>query len=321
MCSLNESISRDNTPYGGAIVRLVKNHRLASRAVLAVCSVLDRAGALSEAIKNDYGEDLLVQTHLRDEADNFHVLIQVKGTAKITGKGDLKTFRFDVSHLQRWVGFIQPVLICLYEESTGLIYALRPGDHFSLWELSTTKNKTLLAKFTDTSIFDENSATSFIWRSRIEYYSKFLSYFENNIRYNFNNFPPGKINGIQAEMNIVVISFLKTLGLLKKDIFDDDFRAKIRNASTNLSASNSDPATEKVSLRHVFMLCLLGRTHDVCGQGLPTNLMEYGTEMCGLFFRQFHKDEWNEAKKKFPGERWAPYNVNQRTSRKHAESR
>jgi hypothetical protein len=49
--------------------------------MLAVSTVLDRAGALCEAIKNDYGEDLLAQTQLSGVADPFHILIQVKGTS------------------------------------------------------------------------------------------------------------------------------------------------------------------------------------------------------------------------------------------------
>ena len=53
------------------MTRVVPSHRLAQRAVLAVCTVLDSAGALTETVKNDYGEDLFVQTQLRDVADSF----------------------------------------------------------------------------------------------------------------------------------------------------------------------------------------------------------------------------------------------------------
>jgi hypothetical protein len=122
-------------------MRLVPNHRLAHRGVLAVCAVLDSAGALTETIKNDYGEDLLVQTQLGDIADDFHILIQVKGSSRRKTIGGKYSFSFDVAHLQRWISHPLPVLVCVFNEPTGRIFAFYPRQIFSSWFLATTKKK------------------------------------------------------------------------------------------------------------------------------------------------------------------------------------
>jgi hypothetical protein len=53
------------------MTKIVSNHRLANMAALAVSTALGQAGALAESVKNDYCEDLLVQTQLDDDADSF----------------------------------------------------------------------------------------------------------------------------------------------------------------------------------------------------------------------------------------------------------
>lgn len=114
------------------MVQLVQTHRLANRAILAVSTILDRAGALSETIKNDYGEDLLIQTHLRDTADNFNVLVQVKGSRLTRHPNGHYSFRVDVGHLYRWASHINPVLVCVFDEVSERVFAFTPRERASL---------------------------------------------------------------------------------------------------------------------------------------------------------------------------------------------
>lgn len=143
-------------------MRIVPNHRLAHRAVLAVCTVLNGAGALTETIENDYGEDLLVQTQLGDEADNFHILIQVKGSSLKKNANGNYSYPLSIAHLRRWISHPLPVLVCVFDELTERIFAFYPRNLFSSWFLVTIKKKRLSIKFQDGDIFDNLSALRFI---------------------------------------------------------------------------------------------------------------------------------------------------------------
>lgn len=75
--------------HGHNMIRIPKNHLLGHSAVIEVCAILNKAGVVAESIKNDYGEDIIVQTQLNEIADNFRIFIQIKGTnLKRTKKGD-----------------------------------------------------------------------------------------------------------------------------------------------------------------------------------------------------------------------------------------
>jgi hypothetical protein len=289
------------------MTKLTATHRLGQRAVFAVNSILDQVGALSEVIQNDYGEDLLVQTQLKDEADDFHVLIQVKGTHRLRNNRYGKSLQVGVNHLQRWVSFVNPVLICVFEEATGAIYAVSPRDRFSLWKLSTTNQKTLSIRFDEIDRFDKNRASNFIWKCRIEHYSRSISWLENSIHYHENMIPKRAMRDLNSEISIIVFGFLRAVGLMPGDFLPEDFRKKIRNCSRNFEKKNKDEQSDQLGLRDAIMLSLLGHVDEIAHQGLPSNLLENGTELCGMFFMRFHPGEWRTAVKCFPGETWIPY--------------
>lgn len=95
------------------MTRIEPSHRVAQRALLAISAILDEAGALCERITNDYGEDLLVHTQLENVADTFRIFVQVKGAALKRNAPGTYSLRLDVSHLQRWVSQVEPVLVCV----------------------------------------------------------------------------------------------------------------------------------------------------------------------------------------------------------------
>jgi hypothetical protein len=271
-----------------------------------VCAVLDSAGALTETIKNDYGEDLLVQTQLGDIADDFHILIQVKGSnLRNTVDGNYR-FSFDVAHLQRWISHPLPVLVCVFNELNGQIFAFYPRQMFSSWFLATTTKKRLSIRLTEGDIFDESSARRFIWSCRIELFCRALSWHENRFRYVENDvYGSGKFcKHIMNEGNLLVFNFLKSLGIIKGDEVSTNFRQMIRHCSGNFSKFNLDNPNEPLGLRHVFMLCLLGTVDHLAKTGLPGNLMEHGTDMAGHFFKTFHPDEWLRAGQNVGDTKW-----------------
>jgi hypothetical protein len=67
--------------------------------------------------------------------------------------------------------------------------------------------------------------------------------------------------------------------------------------ATNFGRENKRKGKE-FDLPNVFALVLLGQVHDVCGGGLPGNLLLHGEKMCGMFLKRFHRKEWLAAKRR-----------------------
>jgi hypothetical protein len=267
------------------------SHLLADRAVIAVSTILNRVGALAEPIRNDYGEDLLVQSHLKGEADNFRLLIQVKGTNLATEPDGSRSFRLKVDHLLRWISQSEPVLVCVFDCATSGIHAFSPNERFSLWQLSTTEKKSILVKLSKEDEFNVESARKFIWKCRIEHFSRMFSWYENHVNYHAAaGGPKSKQKEIQLDGNVVVLTFLKAVGIVEGDSISKEFRDIIRNCSTNLGRDNREKSTN-FDLESVFTLGLLGQVDKVCHSGLPSNLMMHGASLCITVFKHFHPEE------------------------------
>lgn len=290
------------------MTKIPQSHLLANRALLAVSGIFDSAGALTETISNDYGEDLLVQTQLDGEADPFRLVIQVKGirTRDIASKS--KSVRLKLSHLRRWVSHIEPVVLCIYDDRDKQVYAIVPKNRFSMWTLWSSSNRTQTVKISEKDIFNQATARSFIWETRIAHYSNMLSQFENRQSYVAVLEKSEEFRRISfQEGNIIVYSFLKSLGIIVGEEFNTDFTNSIKHGSRNISEDMKKTEDKRLNLRSVFTLALLKQVQDVAGGGLPTNLMQHGTEMCGVFFREYHQSVWQEAQQLFDGNNWNPY--------------
>lgn len=291
------------------MTRVSPSHLLANRAVLAVCTVLERAGALAETIKNDYGEDLLIQTHLNGIADNFHLLIQVKGTNLKADQDGFYSLRIDMMHLHRWTSHMQPVLVCVFDERTGKTYAFAPQRRFTMWELATTEKKSLTVKLNEHDIFDEGTAGRYIWDSRITFYSRMLAWNESQHNY-VEQYPrPDDVRRrIKREEATIVFFFLKSVRLFDDQMtIDPRFVSGIENASINLARMNKESASSadaergnNLTIESVFTLGLLGHVAEIAsGAGLPSNLLHYGAEMAEKIFQHHRPKEWKRASQRF----------------------
>ena len=183
---------------------------------------------------------------------------------------------------------------------------------FSSWYLSTTKKKRLSIQLEDGNLFDKSSACRFIWACRIELLSRTPSWYENQFRYVKEDLYSDKDRKhFIREGNRLGLNFLKSLCVIgENNQFSSKFRQMVGNCSSNFARSNADDPNASLGLRHVFMLCVLGTVDDVAKLGLPTNLMEHGTDMAGHFFKAFHFDEWLRAGQVVGGTKWLKGNCN-----------
>lgn len=143
----------------------------------------------------------------------------------------------------------------------------------------------------------------FIWECRIEYFSFMLSWNENALQYERSYRSESKrLRKIRLEINIITLYFLKSLKFVNDDVVSLDFREKLLIGARNFADINQKNPKNKLNMRALFMLSLLGLADDQAAVGLPINLMERGTDMAGALMNRFHNYEWQEISKFFPDE-------------------
>jgi hypothetical protein len=284
--------------------KVAASHLLEARAVTRVQLILAESNALSEVVKNDYGEDLIVQTEHMGEADPFQILVQVKGSGSIGYAGRPFSRRFRVDHLYRWVVQSGSVLVCVYDDISKRVFAFSPKERFSLWKILTAPSKTLSIKLSEGDEFTAVTARDAIWKARIEHISGLLALGESRQQYfKLHGVPKRVMKDHQREIALICLLFLRMIGMVAGDEFCDSVRKQIRNGAIYFTEQWGD---EDWSLRHIMMFALIGEVNEVTGCGVPSNIMEQVTEAAGHFYKAFHPNEWHEAERHMRLV-WTPY--------------
>ncbi|VVJ15414.1 Uncharacterised protein [Amycolatopsis camponoti] len=93
-------------------------HVIGSKAAAAVSRIWLDIDAAVDEVKNDYGEDLLVQTSLRGEVDPSRVWVQVKGRSQIDPTSfNKKSVRVPIDRAIRWAYSAETVALVLWDVS------------------------------------------------------------------------------------------------------------------------------------------------------------------------------------------------------------
>ncbi len=274
------------------MTKLTASRLLADRGVIAVSKIFNEAGATAEVISNDFGEDLVIQSQLRDEADHFTILIQVKSKhlkRKVNGRFSVSV---DVAHLYRWASHMQSVLICLFDDESGNVYARDPKFLFSLWSLLATNKRSLSVEFGEGDLLDTAAARRRIWNSRIRYYETMIGWYEMAIEAMaaVKN-SKRRIKHFASERNLVVFRFLQSLGAIEGDTISGVMRTYVTNASINFQTDNSRKRM-KLTRADALALSLVAFAQDMTGGGLPALLINLGAHVLEGAYMQFHPDEW-----------------------------
>lgn len=278
------------------------NHIKGNLAVKALATKFAAAGILSEELSNDYGEDLLLQTHLGSIADSFAIRVQVKYIRAKKTKNEKYAFRFPVSHLWRWVSHADPVFLCFYDGSSQNCWLVDPKTRFSLWKLSTTKQKSLAVYFSEHDLATSTKIGELIWLARVAYYSANIARLENYFQYAPVDAKDKKSREfILLELGVVLFAFLRSIKVVSTRGIDEKFVSYVSNAAFNL-AKHKD-----LNLRAAFMLALLGRADDLV-KGLPRNILEQATELCGHYFRYSKPKEWRRLSGLYRA-KWYPFGI------------
>ncbi len=153
-------------------------HQIGSRAVTAVTDVWESIGAAVERIKEDYGEDLLVQTcdqHCRMDA--ARIWVQVKGTtsnATMHRPGRQVTVAVSNEQALRWAQTNDVVVLIYWDvQATSGWYAI-PETQVDRVRLADTPASTTRITVLSDDTFNEASARHLALRSRLEHATKIV---------------------------------------------------------------------------------------------------------------------------------------------------
>lgn len=261
-----------------------KNHLRSQEAVHEVCKILHEAGALTEEIRNDYGEDLLIQTHLEGQLDNFGILIQVKGRALKFDKNNTSSIKIRTDHLLRWRRHIMPMLLCVFDFKTGVTYAFSPARGFPIWRLTLTKQKYQTVKFSHSDTFSKKSASEFIWHSRMEYYSAILGASLSIIndlkvveRHVFNSSKPEIFSYYVEECRSTIYYFLIDVGILDNMQLTTKFKSSLEAAKKELEENLEKEDIMDSSI--LYQTAILEHCSSLYSGGLPFNISVHSANM------------------------------------------
>jgi Domain of unknown function (DUF4365) len=164
-----------------------REHEIGALAVTAVRTTLERAGYAIDEIKNDYGEDLLVQTHHKGHMDASRLWVQVKGAEDITIYRTSKKSRKDrFSHsvrfdsAMRWIRTIDLAIVVLWDVENDVGWYAVPRRQIDVWKGTTSGQKYVTLHFGKTlkteprpprqGEFTLEAARRLAWESRFEHF-------------------------------------------------------------------------------------------------------------------------------------------------------
>lgn len=157
--------------------RRPEQHRIASRAVAAVRKIWADEGAAVDEIREDYGEDLLVQPCLNGRMDKSRIWTQVKGTAAIIrldqAKSPFISGSIEVDHdlAMRWLGSADLVVVVrwsvVYLMGWYIVpkFTLRAQD---FWDENDEPIARIRLRFRRDHSFDTTAARKLAWIARLD---------------------------------------------------------------------------------------------------------------------------------------------------------
>ncbi|WP_157172747.1 DUF4365 domain-containing protein [Nocardia exalbida] len=200
-----------------------RSHEIASLAVAAVSKMWIEQGAAVEEIRNDYGDDLLIQTSWKGEMDESRIWVQVKGHDYVTLSSKTpapRSLRVSSGHAFRWANTSDLVVIAQWDVHTNTGWYTLPQYSISSHSLLQSRRENISLRFPADHILDSASVRRIIWQSRLRSANLLVS----SLRFaHLNSFEsPTKESAVHFHNEAVAVIFMLWLKLGAS--FDDDGR-------------------------------------------------------------------------------------------------
>lgn len=285
------------------MTRISPTHVKAADAVSQVADLFRTVGALTEEIRNDYGEDLIIQTQFEGEADRFRIFGQVKFSSKQPRMDGRISISLKSDHVRRWIGFVEPFRVFVFSSKTGKIYSFDPAQKVSMWDVYTTSNLTFNFTLGEIDELNSDNVIDLVWFCRISHLYRLMAFAQSQIELAAREEREAP-EGAKQSISLLSFELLRFLGIAEEDGVNSVYLERLENAARNFAKD----ADADLGIRAAFMLALLGQD-CIANVGLQRHLMENGTEMAGMFVRNYHPDIWKMLKAIHPNDDWEPFGL------------
>ncbi|MGW0457207.1 DUF4365 domain-containing protein [Streptomyces tendae] len=237
-----------------------RNHEIASLAVSAVTREWLRVGAAVDEIKNDYGEDLLIQTSLKGGMDESRIWVQVKGrqTVKKSAKrGTLPALRVPRGHALRWTNTADTVVVVIWDVTQDVGWYTLPQQQFDPFFLLTSQSDSFGLYFHPEDHFDAAAAQRITWISRMRHAAHQLSQARTAERNYSDREMKDAAQAAHGRAIAAAYGFLMKIDLFTEDVAPPEhFDEWVRNAYVNIEDADyfSTPETRLDGAIHLALL-------------------------------------------------------------------
>ncbi|MEU5263124.1 DUF4365 domain-containing protein [Amycolatopsis sp. NPDC021455] len=247
---------------------------IGSKAAAAVSRIWLEIDAAVDEVRNDYGEDLLVQTSLRGEVDPSRIWVQVKGRLHIDPDAfKRKSVRVPIDRAIRWAYSAETVVVVLWDVSADRGWFTYPRMQVDPIELLLSDKQSVALKFEESAIFDQAAATSIAWEARIEHsFGRYLVAMDNySTAEKFGN--KGDSQQPYRAASFALYDLLCKVQIVTDgdDILPKKFMTMLKNGYKH---PWEEPLPPEDRFFYALQLIVIGHFQEVTGSGLPTALAE-----------------------------------------------
>jgi hypothetical protein len=271
-------------------------HQISDRAVAKVREVWASIGAAVEEIRQDYGEDLLVQTCLDGKMDDARIWVQVKGVAKApkmraNGKTQVRV-RADLA--LRWSRTADILVLVLWDIGNDIGWYAIPTRTELHAELAGLGRAMVALPIDSADLFNSESAQVIAWEARMEHLAGFIRNFRGMQEEDYDDNDPDK--GLWATAAIVeaVAEMMVNLNMIDLALHRDlravainpDFKNSVAGNALEMGSAAPDEAEDYVDW--LLFSSLLKQIEKEAGCGVSVAVL---AEMAPIVYRILNLEE------------------------------
>ena len=247
-----------------------KSHIISDIALTKVQEILSSVGWASEVVHNDYGEDLLVQTHFSGKVDPNKLWIQVKGTTRVKN-----SITVSLEHALKWIRSTELVVVVLWDTKRNKGVWTMPKDSLKEWDIIQLNNAKAKLIFDSNHIFNKEAVLKIAWIARLDHYNFLVTKAINDdFLFNRNTLKNKKeINSYKSRVPLIAFDLLCMIGIINKDGIDIRFLNSAKKAKQFLKEKS--PNDLDIDIRNMAgILAILIRIQEVTSCGVQESLLE-----------------------------------------------
>ncbi|MEU3348785.1 DUF4365 domain-containing protein [Streptomyces sp. NPDC006700] len=265
-----------------------QQHQIAARAESAVRSLWTDGGHAVDVIREDYGEDLLIQTCLRGRVDSSRIWVQVKGTAKDCSDSSklLPSLSLKADQVLRWSRSSDLMIVVLWDVTNNLGWYTIPRGEFDHVRLLESQPGKVPLRMDRSRPFNRSAVDRLAWKARIGHADQHLSYALSCIRDLEEDLQEEEEEGGESQYN-PLLEYSR--GVAASTVYELAIAIGVFNHKGKLTQEFKSALTEAVKsfdgdtgrqiANQSIMWALVKLAHENCARnGLPESLIIELTE-------------------------------------------